>query len=123
MFKKTFRYFACRAVGAASTLCIVVMYLLPQSFVFDGPLFCPIKRILGIECPTCGMTRAVYLLLHGNIKQSIEFNPLGIIVVLMLFVWSIDILPIISVRWKRFMGYSQTALIIILYCGWIAKFL
>jgi len=118
---KILKYLGEHALGTASAICLIVMYFIPQNFIFNGPIYCPIKKIIGIECPTCGMTRAIYLLLHGNIKQSLEFNLLGLIVTLMLFVWSIDIFPIISVRWKRFLSYSQTGLIIMLYCGWIEK--
>ena len=37
---------------------------------------CPIKKILGISCPGCGLTRAYKSLMHGNIKQAFYYHPL-----------------------------------------------
>ncbi len=37
---------------------------------------CAFKGITGIPCPTCGSTRAVLHLSHGNIFTALAFNPL-----------------------------------------------
>lgn len=37
---------------------------------------CLYKRILGIECPTCGITRAIKSILSGNINDAINNNPM-----------------------------------------------
>jgi hypothetical protein len=44
------------------------------------PLTCPLRRLTGIPCPLCGMTRSVVAAAHGHIVQSLSFNPLGIAV-------------------------------------------
>lgn len=36
---------------------------------------CPMKLMLGIPCPGCGMTRATLLLLQGKFLASMEMNP------------------------------------------------
>lgn len=41
---------------------------------------CFFRSATGIPCPSCGTTRAVSLLLHGSFTESIEMNPLGIVV-------------------------------------------
>lgn len=41
---------------------------------------CIFKRITNIPCPSCGTTRAVSHLFHGEILASILLNPFGIIV-------------------------------------------
>jgi hypothetical protein len=42
-----------------------------------GPVeLCLIKRFTGIPCPTCGFTRGVFSLLHGNITRAWLYNPL-----------------------------------------------
>lgn len=43
---------------------------------------CPIRFFTGRECPTCGTTRAVWLLLHGQFCRSWQMNPIGCIVVI-----------------------------------------
>ncbi len=37
---------------------------------------CPLRRIFGIECPFCGMTRAHAALLCGDINAAFGFNRL-----------------------------------------------
>lgn len=37
---------------------------------------CPLKRIFGIECPFCGMTRAHAAFLCGDINAAFGFNRL-----------------------------------------------
>ena len=39
---------------------------------------CPIKAIIGINCPTCGMTRAILSLLHGNFDMYFKYNPFAL---------------------------------------------
>ena len=41
-----------------------------------GVTLCPLRRFLGIPCPTCGTTRAVAALLRGNVREALALNPL-----------------------------------------------
>ena len=43
---------------------------------------CPFFRLTGIPCPGCGLTRAVILLLKGNLRASLEFHAFAPIVLL-----------------------------------------
>lgn len=43
--------------------------------------FCIFKNVTGIPCPSCGTTRAIELILKGNITESLYMNPFGIIVI------------------------------------------
>lgn len=36
---------------------------------------CFFKSTLGIDCPGCGMTRAFFSLLKGNLMESLAYNP------------------------------------------------
>lgn len=52
--------------------------LIAGAWLFSGlptPL-CPLHAITGIPCPTCGMTRGLRCLLHGNCAAAFLFNPL-----------------------------------------------
>lgn len=40
---------------------------------------CMFKQVTTIPCPSCGSTRAIVALIHGNVLQSLSLNPLGII--------------------------------------------
>lgn len=35
---------------------------------------CPIKLITGMNCPACGIQRAIHAALHGNITEAIHYN-------------------------------------------------
>ncbi|HEY2581863.1 MAG TPA: DUF2752 domain-containing protein [Mucilaginibacter sp.] len=40
---------------------------------------CPFYTITGFDCPGCGSQRAIYMLLHGNLKQAASYNFLLVI--------------------------------------------
>jgi hypothetical protein len=42
------------------------------------PTVCPLFATTGIPCPLCGMTRSVSAAVHGNLLQSLSYNPAGI---------------------------------------------
>jgi Protein of unknown function (DUF2752) len=37
---------------------------------------CPFAAIFGVPCPGCGMTRAVLLLMNGEVTASLRMHPL-----------------------------------------------
>lgn len=39
---------------------------------------CIFKNVTGIACPSCGSTRSVLLLSHGNFTDALLLNPLGV---------------------------------------------
>lgn len=70
-------------LGAAA--CIVLLFSPPGSPWLPKCLF---HRWTGLHCPGCGVTRAVYSLLHGDLKSSLHNNllliPGGLLVVLLI---------------------------------------
>jgi len=40
---------------------------------------CLFHKFTGLHCPGCGMTRATYLLTHGQIWEAFRMNPFGMI--------------------------------------------
>mgnify|MGYP005859072635 len=64
---------ACRlAVGLA----LAALALIPQEAVATGPQVCVFKRLLGMECFGCGMTRAISAALHGDVAAALASNRL-----------------------------------------------
>jgi hypothetical protein len=47
------------------------------------PLACPLRSLTGIPCPLCGMTRACVAAVHGHVAQSLAFNPMGIVLLVL----------------------------------------
>jgi len=41
-----------------------------------GVVLCPLKRLAGLPCPTCGATRGVLSALGGDLSAAIAYNPL-----------------------------------------------
>ncbi len=67
----------------------LVLWLLPADF-FDNSnwVLCIHKRLFGVECPGCGMTRAVMHLHHFDFEKAIDFNRAVLIVYPILgFLW------------------------------------
>jgi len=64
--------------------CIVLLFSPPGSPWLPKCLF---HRWTGLYCPGCGVTRAVYSLLHGDLKSSLHNNllllPAGLLFVLL----------------------------------------
>jgi len=40
---------------------------------------CFFRKLTGLECPGCGMTRATYAVLHGHFMEAFRLNPVGFI--------------------------------------------
>ncbi|HEV7588813.1 MAG TPA: DUF2752 domain-containing protein [Longimicrobium sp.] len=47
-----------------------------------GVPLCPVKWLTGQDCPTCGVTRALFALLHGSVGEAAALNPIAFLVVL-----------------------------------------
>ena len=52
---------------------IIVLYIANPAEYFWMPK-CPTKIILGIDCPGCGIQRAIHAFLHGHIKEAMGYN-------------------------------------------------
>ncbi len=61
---------------AAGPLIAVLLYLWPHS---DDPRhsICTFRRVTGLPCATCGMTRALSALVRGEWQRSRAYHPLG----------------------------------------------
>jgi hypothetical protein len=44
---------------------------------FDVPVVCGMRRLTGIPCPGCGLTRSFAFLAHGHLAESFHMNWLG----------------------------------------------
>ena len=44
------------------------------------------KEVTGLPCPSCGTTRSLVLLAHGDVRGSLMMNPFGMLLALALIV-------------------------------------
>lgn len=55
----------------------VVFFFNPATHTFYP--VCQFHRLTGLNCPGCGMTRALYALLHGNFSAALRDNALFVL--------------------------------------------
>ncbi|WP_293892250.1 DUF2752 domain-containing protein [Flavobacterium sp.] len=93
--------------------------------------FCMIKNVTGYACPSCGTTRAIQLLLQQRWIASLEMNPFGIIVLLLMAIvpfWIIT--DMVLKKDSFFKSYKKTEttirkpwiafiLIVLVFLNWI----
>lgn len=70
--------------GGIAVICLLAFHYLPVRQLFPP---CAFKYMTGIPCPTCGTTRAVMLLVQGDIAGSLFMNPMLSIVLLGVVLW------------------------------------
>ena len=67
-------------VGLGCCAILLLMLLLyaagPSGIWFPGCLF---HQFTGLNCPGCGMTRAVHAALHGRLAEAFRYNPVGMV--------------------------------------------
>lgn len=68
----------------------IALLLVPTSWLERGPSLCLIRRVFGVRCPGCGMTRAISSIVHGKFRQAYRYNRLVVIV-----------FPLLSYLWVR----------------------
>ncbi len=92
---------------------------------------CLFKNVTGFPCPSCGTTRAIMLLLNGEFVKSMQLNPFGIVVVLLMGAIPLWILADIILKKDTFYYWYKkietvirkpifaTILILIVVLNWI----
>ena len=63
----------------------LVLLILPADYFDHGAVICPSKRFLNIECPGCGMTRAIQHAIHFQFSKSWDYNK-GVVIILPILV-------------------------------------
>lgn len=61
-------------VGASA---VAAACLISPSAVEHGPELCVFRRLTGLPCPGCGLTRSWVMAAHGDIDRAFAFNVFG----------------------------------------------
>lgn len=88
----------------------------------DHMLTCPLKAMTGIDCPGCGMQRAVIKLLEGDIEGSIAMNP-TVIPFMFLMIFLLLHLKFQFKHGARILTYLYIASAVILVVNYIFKWI
>jgi Protein of unknown function (DUF2752) len=65
----------------SSLFVLVGLAVIPVETIVALPALCPWRTLFGLECPGCGMTRALSAALHGDFAAAMAFNR-GVVLVL-----------------------------------------
>jgi hypothetical protein len=84
------------------------LYFLGDS-VHDEPGVCLFRLFTGIPCPSCGSSRAILSLLHGNLIQSLNWNPFGIVLIVIMLISPLWILFDIINQYSSLLKFYNTA--------------
>jgi hypothetical protein len=69
-----------RAFGHAEVFAVLALASLAAARflpVLDVPYTCPARALVGLPCPTCGMTHAFVALAHGDLAGAFAASPAG----------------------------------------------
>src|SRR5690348_8415261 len=56
-----------------------VLALLPTEWLTRLPPVCVFRTFFGVQCPTCGLTRAFSSVLHGHFHIAWDYNHMVVI--------------------------------------------
>jgi hypothetical protein len=99
--------FALTSVAAAW----ILFTFAPEVYAFYPR--CTFHLLTGLECPGCGVTRALHHLLHGRVERAFALNPL-LFAALPVAGWT-SIRP--EVLKKPWFGWSCVAVLIAFWIG------
>ncbi len=93
---------------------LLIVALVGVMFAFSLP--CPFRALLHIYCPGCGMTRAYFSLLHGNIRQAFAYHSMF---------WSVPIIYVMYLFDGKLFGrkWADGILTAALTVGWLGNWL
>ncbi len=104
------KLFIALAVFIVSAISLMILYNFDPSAYNFYPK-CPLFVITGFKCPGCGVSRAFYQTLHGNIWKGLSYNPiLAVVIIIGIFyilssshqkkiAWSIVLLIVMAMWW------------------------
>jgi len=72
---------------------------------------CMFRKLTGLPCPTCGATRSVVHLVHGDISHAFIMNPLaaaGVLIAIFFFFYSIITLLFELPRFRVLLRESES---------------
>jgi len=91
-------------------------------------IFCPLRRLTGIPCASCGLTRAAAALCHGQIAAAAAYNlaalpmALFLIIILGLLIGeAITQVPILRPLWARGSGMLTWSAAALFFTAWMVN--
>jgi hypothetical protein len=110
------------AVGLAG--CAYVAFYDPTSTSLYPP--CPFKTMTGLDCPGCGITRALHALTNGDVVRALDHNVLFVLALPVLLWWMVRGVLTSTGGWQskprfRWRNWMTWALVGILGAFWVLR--
>lgn len=83
---------------------------------------CPLAGLLGIPCPSCGLTRASLALLRGELRSALSIHPAVLPVLFYLAVAACVIRGQPGARVLRLIRATGVLVVLALIALWLARF-
>jgi len=78
-----------RQVTAIGVGAVVIAACVPVAGIEDGPVLCPFRRLTGLPCPACGLTRSFVYTMHGHLAEGFQAHFFGPLLVLAIAVGAV----------------------------------
>jgi hypothetical protein len=62
---------------AVAAILVAAAVALPRDAVGGSPVICPFRRVTGLPCPACGLTRSWQAAAQFQLADSLRYHPLG----------------------------------------------
>jgi hypothetical protein len=110
--------------GSIAGLILLAGRFLPLSSLAPA---CAFRALTGFPCPTCGSTRSIVNLAHGDIPSALAMNPLtgmaalGAVAVLFYSLFSLAFsIPIVTIDLsEREKDWMRAAAVVVLLFNWL----
>ena len=66
-----------RVLAAGTALAVLAVSYVYAPYANDGPVVCLLRGLVGIPCPSCGLTRAFCALAHLELREALRYHALG----------------------------------------------
>ncbi len=106
-------------VGAVVFGVGALVYLYFHSPYEHTVTYCVFYHLTGLKCPGCGMTRALYNLLHLNLKGVFLENPFLFVLPFAAYLALAELLPLCGLRVKLPVPKLKTSWIFALIAVWV----
>lgn len=93
-------------LAAACTTGFLWLLLNTHKHSASGPDICLFKAVAGFPCPSCGSTRAILALFHGDFIAAVQWNPLGLLITMIM---------VLSPLWIVYDLLSRRATLLVCY--------
>jgi hypothetical protein len=116
-------------VGAFAAICLAgcayVAFYDPNTSTALYPA-CPFKTMTGLDCPGCGITRALHALVRGDVGRALDHNVLFVLALPVLLWWMVrGILTSTGRRppkpWFRWRSWMTWTLVSVLGAFWVLR--